>query len=252
MMDIDPPGTYRPQYRMRWRGVVSFLDRFPRLKERLASSARKLLSRVFEPGLITTERVIEYPFIFQNLNGITGPVLDIGCCSSGEPVALASRGFQVIGLDVNAYPFKHPNLVVLRADALRIPLASGSVAAVLAVSVIEHIGIGHYGDPRSEGGDLEAVREIARVLRRGGKALITVPFGLAMRDDFQRVYDPAGLRALLAPLTVQRVEYARSLSGLWTPCTEAEAASIDWQGPSRAVAMVVATVSEGTSGAHPG
>ncbi len=252
MVDIDPPGTYRPQYRMRWRGAVSFLNRFPGLKERLAGAARKLLTRVFAPGLITTERVIEYPFIFQNLNGITGPILDLGCCSSGEPVALASRGFQVIGLDVSAYPFKHPNLVALRADALRIPLVSGSVAAVLAVSVIEHIGIGHYGDPLSEQGDLVAVREIARVLRRGGKALITVPFGLAMRDDFQRVYDPAGLRALLAPLVVLRVEYARSLSGLWMPCTEAEAALVDWRGSSRAVALVVATVPEGASGAHPG
>src|SRR5581483_5809829 len=180
-----------------------------------------------------------------------GPILDIGCCSSREPVALASRGFRVIGVDFNAYPYKHPNLVALRADALRAPLISGSVEAVLAVSVIEHIGIGHYRDPLDEKGDLKAVREIARVLRRGGKALITVPFGRAMRDDFQRVYDPPGLRALLAPLTVRRIEYARSLSGLWMPCTEAEAASVDWRGPSRAVAMVVATVAEGASGAHP-
>jgi SAM-dependent methyltransferase len=251
MSDIEPPGTYRPQYRFRWRGAVGILNRFPWLKERLAGALRKLLSRVFEPGLITTERVIEYPFVFQNLNGIAGPILDIGCYSSREPVALASRGFRVIGLDFNAYPYKHPNLVALRADALRTPLMSGSVEAVLAVSVIEHIGIGHYGDPLDEKGDLKAVREIARVLRRGGRALITVPFGRAMRDDFQRVYDPPGLRALLAPLTVRRIEYARSLSGLWMPCAEAEAASVDWRGPSRAVAMVVATVPEEASGAHP-
>ncbi len=240
MTMLEPPGTYRPQYRLRWRAPLRLLNRFPRLKARLADVARGALGRVFAPGMVTTERVIEYPFVFQNLDRATGPLLDVGSCASGLPIALASRGFTVVGLDVNPYPFRHPYFRGVRADAMRMPFATGAFAAVLAVSVVEHIGIGHYGDPLAERGDQATVREIARVLKPGGRALITVPFGIAQQSDFQRVYDPAGVRALLEPLAVLRVEYGWSRAGLWTPCTEAEAASVDWRGPNRAVALVVA------------
>lgn len=245
MSHLEPSGTYRPQYRLRWRGLVRVLDRAPRLKARLADLVRGLLQKVFDPGLITTERVIEYPFVFQHLNGIAGPILDIGCCSSGVPIALASRGFRVVGIDFTPYPHPHPNLRAVRGDAMRCPFATGSFAAVLAISVIEHIGIGHYGDPLASAGDQVALREIARVLRPEGVAVITVPFGRVMTNEFQRVYDPRRLADLLAPLTVARIEHAWSRAGLWMPCSEAEAASVDWNGPARAVAMVVARKPEG-------
>lgn len=242
MSALEPSGTYRPQYRFRWRRAVRALDRFPRVKRRLADALRPLLGKVFATELVTTERVIEYPFVFQHLDGVTGPVLDVGCCASRVPVALASRGFSVVGIDVQPYPHAHPNLRVVRADAMRMPFASGVFAAALAVSTVEHIGLGHYGDPARTRGDLAAVGEIARVLRPRGRLLLTVPFGVAEENDFQRVYDPAGLAALLGAFSTVRVEHAWSRVGLWTPCTEAEAASVDWRGPHRAVALVVAAV----------
>jgi len=190
--------------------------------------------------MVTTERVIEYPFVFQNLEGTNGLLLDIGGGSSGLAIALASRGFQVVEFDVYPYPYRHPNLLAARGDAMHLPFATGSFGVALAISVIEHIGLGHYGDPLAKHGDLMAVTEITRVLKPGGRTLITVPFGLARIDDFQRVYDPSSLGGLLAPLTIVRVEYAWSKLGLWTPCTETEAVTVDWSGPDRAVAMVVA------------
>ncbi len=249
MPELEPPGTYRPQYRFRWRGLVRVLDRFPRLKGRLADCLRGALQKVFTLGVVMTERVIEYPFVLQNLDGPTGPILDIGCCGSGLPIALASRGFRVVGMDVNPYPYRHPNLRVVRGDALRVPFASGTFAVVLAISTIEHVGIGHYGDPLAEAGDCVAVREVARVLAPGGRALITVPFGQALTDDWKRVYDPSRLRDLLAPLHTDRIEYVMSRDGLWTPTTEAEAVCVDWNGPDRAIALVIARKRSGSHGA---
>ena len=189
--EIEPAGTYRPQYHLRWRGMVRMFDRFPRFKEYLAGSARHLLRQIFEPGMVTTERVIEYPFVFEQLHGVAGPVLDLGCCHSRLPIALASRrnccrrdGFQ-------SYPYRHPGSKAVRADITRMPFGGSTFAAVLAVSVIEHIGIGHYGEPEAGGGDQAAVREIARILRPNGKAVITVPFGQAMTNHWMRVYDGA-------------------------------------------------------------
>jgi SAM-dependent methyltransferase len=192
--------------------------------------------------LVTTERVLEYPFVFQHLGQPQGPVLDLGSCSSRFPIALASRGIRTIAFDVNPYHHKHPNLLAIRGNAMGLPFADRSLAGVLAVSVIEHIGIGHYGDPRMQAGDTQVVREVARVLRPGGRALITVPFGLPMTDYFQRVYSAVRLKELLQPLEVIQTEYAWSRQGLWTPCTEIQAGSVDWKGTARAVALVVATV----------
>jgi SAM-dependent methyltransferase len=245
MHEIDPPGTYRPQFRLRWRGLIRLMDMSPRLKARLADAVRGLLRKFFDPEMVTTERVIEYPFVFQSLCGITGRILDVGCSSSGLPIALASRGYRVVGFDSLPYAFRHTNLQAIRGDAIRPPFRDASFEAILAISVLEHVGIGHYGDPVAASGDCDAAREISRILQPGGRAVITVPFGQVRTDDFQRVYDPPRLRTLLSSLAIVRIEYAKSTAGLWSPCSEADASLVDWAGPDRAVALVVATNTRG-------
>ncbi len=196
---------------------------------------------MFEPGMVTTERVIEYPFVFEALGGIRGRVLDIGCCHSRLPLALASRGLTVVGIDFNPYPFRHPNLRAVRADVMQTPFTASTFDAVIAVSVIEHIGLGHYADPAARRGDCVAVAEIARILRPGGRAVITVPFGRPITDDWKRVYDRARLGELLAPLCLQRLEFAVGRGGVWVPATDREAAVVDWSGPDRAIVLAVGT-----------
>lgn len=239
--EMEPAGTYRPQFRLRWRGLARALDRFPRLKAGLAGLLRDFLGKVFDPGIVTTERVVEYPFVCQVLGEPRGMLLDIGSAHTRLPIALASRGYRVVGLDYLPYPYRHPNLRAVRGDAMRCPFAAKSFDAILAVSVIEHVGIGHYGDPARDIGDRETVQEIARLLKPGGRAILTVPFGRAATDPSKRVYDPARLAGLLAPLLVTRREYAWGREGLWTPCTESEAATADWSGSTRAVALIAAT-----------
>ena len=43
--------------------------------------------------------------------------------------------------------------------------------------VVEHVGLGRYGDPLDPDGDLKAMRELARVLAPGGQLLFVVPIG---------------------------------------------------------------------------
>ncbi len=227
---------------------MKLLDRVPWVKNHLASVVRRGLTKVFDPGLVTTERVVEYPFVFQNLGEIEGPVLDMGCCHSRLPVALTSRGFHVVGIDINRYPYRHPYLQTVRGDIIHTPFTDESFPVILAISVVEHLGIGHYGDPTGTSGDVMAVKEIARILGPGGKALITVPFGRALTNDWMRVYDPPRLGRLLAPFQTRRVEYAVSSNGLWAPSNEMEAALVDWNGPDRSIAMIVALKSGAARG----
>ena len=131
---IEPDGTYRPQYRVRWRGLARMLDRIPRTKSLVAGLIRRGLRKVFEPGMVTTERVVEYPFVFQNLSGVRGPVLDVGCCHSRMPMALASRGFRVVGIDVAPYPYAHPGMQAVQWPQPRLLAWSGGSATESTIS----------------------------------------------------------------------------------------------------------------------
>jgi SAM-dependent methyltransferase len=69
----------------------------------------------------------------------------------------------------------------------KLPLQDASISSISSMHVIEHIGLGRYGDPLQVDGPLLACKEISRVLRVGGRAYISVPIGRA-RVGFNGLY----------------------------------------------------------------
>jgi SAM-dependent methyltransferase len=70
-----------------------------------------------------------------------------------------------------------PGLETGFADLLALPFEDGSVTSLSCMHVVEHVGLGRYGDPLDPDGDLKAMRELARVLAPGGNLLFVVPVG---------------------------------------------------------------------------
>jgi len=64
-----------------------------------------------------------------------------------------------------------------RADLMALPFADGSVPSLSCMHVVEHIGLGRYGDAIDPSGDLKAMAELRRVLAPGGTLLFVVPVG---------------------------------------------------------------------------
>jgi ubiquinone/menaquinone biosynthesis C-methylase UbiE len=95
----------------------------------------------------------------------TGTMLDVGC-GSGQTMtwfAAAHPNWKCYGLDVAVDGLGAARAFgrsVCRASALTIPFASQSIDLVITLDVLQHLPLGS--------GDLDALREIYRVLRPGG------------------------------------------------------------------------------------
>jgi len=69
------------------------------------------------------------------------------------------------------------NLTAGQADLTRLHFPDGGIASLSCMHVVEHIGLGRYGDPLDPLGDVNAMKELQRVLAPGGSLLFVVPVG---------------------------------------------------------------------------
>jgi SAM-dependent methyltransferase len=91
--------------------------------------------------------------------------------------ALASAFVPVRYYEYRPVDLHLPNLSCGQADLTRLPFADRSIASLSCMHVIEHVGLGRYGDALDPDGDLKAMRELGRVLAPGGSLLFVVPVG---------------------------------------------------------------------------
>ena len=174
---------------------------------------RMLKRRPFIKKALLNERIIEIPFAIDALSGIpkTSKVLDLGCMESVLPLFLAGLGFKVTGFDFREYPYRVPNFEFRQGSILELPFEKDSFEAATCVSTIEHIGIGFYDDPKDNvSSDIKGMSEVRRVLKTGGLLILTVPFGKALVNNQQRIYDREGLDKLLAGFSVKTIKFFKN------------------------------------------
>lgn len=74
-------------------------------------------------------------------------------------------------------------------DLKKLPFADGSIQSLSCMHVVEHIGLGRYGDMLDVDGDLVAIDELKRVVAIGGYLLFVVPIGKAkIMFNAHRIY----------------------------------------------------------------
>jgi SAM-dependent methyltransferase len=176
---------------------------------------------------ITSERLVEYEFVARNLVSSKkhADILDIGSGSSLLAKAIGELGkgkWQVFRIDIAE------SNCDARMDARMTGFRKEVFSQVICISTIEHIGIGiNSGDDDDEDGDLKTVKEILRILKKGGSAIISVPYGKIKKLNY-RVYDRHALSRLVAVdneefSVAAKKEFYCYDAGKWKRCSQSTA-----------------------------
>ena len=107
--------------------------------------------------------------------------VDIG--SSVKTIGIISGFVPVTFIDIRPIEVSLPNLTFTKGTILNLPFADNTLESISSLCVIEHIGLGRYGDPLDTKGSEKAIAELIRVTRPGGKILFSVPV-----DDSCKLY----------------------------------------------------------------
>jgi hypothetical protein len=80
-------------------------------------------------------------------------------------------------VDLRPIDTKIKNLRIVRADMLHLPYKDNSLQSLSSLHVVEHIGLGRYGDTVYPGGTIAACKELGRVTKPGGYIYLSLPVG---------------------------------------------------------------------------
>lgn len=178
---------------------------------------------------LAAQRYIEFSWVMNNLNFKSRDiVLDIGSANSILPTFLTNKfniSLYAIDLDESIKDqivfknlLKLNNLQVLKVDGVKLPFKDNFFNKVISVSAVEHF----EGDK-----DILALKEIYRILKKGGTAVITTQITneyeeIFKEEDvyskkykntpvfFERRYDEENLEKRIltsSPLVLKKIKY---------------------------------------------
>ena len=99
--------------------------------------------------------------------------IDVG--STVLLVGILSQFTKVISVDINSIKSHLPGLTPIKGSVLKMPFKDNEIGSLSSLCVLEHIGLGRYGDKLDPSGTDKAIKEIKRVMAPNGDLYISVP-----------------------------------------------------------------------------
>lgn len=136
------------------------------------------------------------------------PQLHVDIASSVLTVGTISAQADTVFVDYRPARVNLSGLRSVAGSIVRLPFASCAIGSLSCLHVIEHIGLGRYGDPIDPAGSVKAARELARVVQPGGLLYVSTPVGRE-RIEFNahRVFAPSTIVKMFADLELCEFSY---------------------------------------------
>lgn len=168
-------------------GEIKFLKDYSGIIRDFFDYYRKLKSREnMEFMIMTGEKTaisgFDHHYIYQDLwaferilEAKPNEHIDVG--SKIDFVSLLTAATKVISVEIRPLVADFKNFESIKGDILRLPFADNSIYSLSSLHVVEHIGLGRYGDSLDAEGSKRACRELARALAPGGRLYFSLPIG---------------------------------------------------------------------------
>lgn len=185
------------------------------------------------------ERIVEYPWLFSRLSSEPGTLLDAGSVFNHDFIIchprLRPKNVTIMTLAPEEECFWRRNISYLYGDIRNMVFQDDVFDEVACISTLEHVGLDnrrfHEGSLSDVSIDAKfdwgAVRELARVLKPGGRCFVSFPFGKAAISDWQRIFDAAMVERLIqefAPVSSDAIYFRYYGERGWKRCEQSEAA----------------------------
>jgi SAM-dependent methyltransferase len=191
------------------------------------------------------ERSVEYPWLFSQLAGAQGPVLDAGSVFNHAYVLrhlpFEPRGLHILTLAPESESAWQQGISYLFADLRDIPIRDNYYPHVACISTLEHVGFDNSGmsglDAHREHRPddfLAVMKELHRVLQPDGTLYLTVPYGVPTAyAGFQQFGAATLQRAIDAfgPSAAESRQFFRYRADGWTVAPQAacdDAVFVEW------------------------
>lgn len=194
-------------------------------------------------GTHIDERIVECPWALATLGVGTSRVLDAGSVLNApfllEQPQLKGRPLVIYSLEIDHLQLD-PNLSYLHGDFREPILRDEIFEAIVCISTLEHVGMWpipkppvaeNLAKPQPQK-DLTAYRGalavFSRLLKPGGRLLLTLPFGVPEDQDWLQIFDAAKIadvKAAFGGETISETYYRHSLQG-WNTSSAEECAHL--------------------------
>lgn len=133
--------------------------------------------------------------------------VDVG--SHHKFVALLSKVVLVTMVDIRPLSLPMDTLDFKRGSILDLPFENESVRSLSSLCVVEHIGLGRYGDPLDWQGTEKAIEELKRVVAPRGDLYISLPLDDENRTYFNahRAFAEEYVKGLFVPFNILEQRY---------------------------------------------
>lgn len=125
----------------------------------------------------------------------------VDVASKYQLAGFLSKIVKTTFVDLRPIDVRLKNLEAIKGDILNLPYKSNTVESLSCLHVVEHIGLGRYGDPIDPEGSKKACKELARVLAKDGFLYFSVPIGKSrICFNAHRVHSPELIIEYFKPL----------------------------------------------------
>lgn len=141
-----------------------------------------------------------------------GRHVDVG--SDVKLVGVVSAFVETVFVDHRPLAVSLTGLECRKGNLLDLDWPPDSMESLSCLHVVEHVGLGRYGDPIDPEGSAKACAELTRVLAPGGSLYLSVPVGRErLCFNAHRVFAPSTIRDLVPGLTLESFAYVDDEGG---------------------------------------